>query len=62
MYIPFSFLTRRQVAELLNRHPATVDKYTKQGIEINGYVYVLKKEKGKYKTDDVLEFKKQITR
>ena len=62
MYIPFSYLTRKQVAELLNRHPATVDKYTKTGIEKNGQVHLLKKEKGKYKTEDVITFKNNITR
>lgn len=57
-YIPFSTLTRSQVAELMGRSPGAVDYYVRRGVKVcEGHIIYLRKERsGVFLTSDVVDF------
>lgn len=61
-YIPFSHLTRMQVAELVRRSPSAVDYYVTRGYKVcEGHHVMLKRQRnGTFITADVLKFIKEI--
>ena len=61
-YIPFSHITRTQVAELLQKSPSTVDYYVRNGYKIvEGYVVKLQRQdNGTFLTEDVQKFIQSI--
>lgn len=59
--IPFSELTRNQVAEMFMVSPSTVDRWCKDGFPAKGEKFILQKNKtGKFKTEHVINFHKTI--
>ena len=63
-YIPFTHITREQVAELMNRSPGAIDYYVARGIKVaEGHIVRLQREKsGKFKTTNVIEFINQTNK
>lgn len=61
-YIPFSTLTRSQVAELMGRSPGAVDYYVRRGVKVcEGHIIYLRKERsGVFLTSDVVDFIKAV--
>lgn len=61
-YIPFTHLTREQVAELTNRSKSAIDNYSNRGKKLSqGHtVYLKKMPNGNFKTKDVIEFLKYL--
>lgn len=59
--IPFSEVTRNQVAEMFMVSPSTVDRWSKDGYSAKGERFVLQKNQtGKFKTEHVINFHKTI--
>lgn len=60
-YIPFSTLTRSQVAELMGRSTGAVDYYVAHGLKTDGItIYLRKQSTGKFLTSDVVDFIKAV--
>jgi len=61
-YIPFTYLDRKQTAELLRKSPSTVDHYVSKGVKVlEGMVVKLKRQdNGTFLTTDVKEFIESI--
>lgn len=61
-YIPFSHLTRTQVAELLQKSPSTIDHYVRNGIKIveGHYIKLQRQDNGTFLLADVKEFIQSI--
>ncbi|MFZ1751441.1 MAG: hypothetical protein WAU01_14675 [Saprospiraceae bacterium] len=56
-YIPFSHLTRTQVAELLLKSPGSIDYYVRNGVTIDGTtIHLAKQPNGTFRTKDVIDF------
>ena len=61
--IPFSHLTRKQVAELLHKSPSAVDRYCTQGRMVNGQIIILHKQpNGTFDIQDVIDFINHINK
>lgn len=57
VYIPFTSITRIQMAELMNVSPYTVDKYAREGYKTPvGVIKLQKQENGQFLTEDVQKF------
>jgi predicted transcriptional regulator len=57
-YIPFTHLTRTQVAELLGKSPSAVDYYTQSGRKVaeDHVVHLIKEGNGQFLTTNVVDF------
>lgn len=58
VYIPFTALTRVQVAELMGKSVSAVDYYVKRGTKLSeGHIIYLQKQRnGTFFTKDVIKF------
>jgi len=63
-YIPFSYLDRYQVAELMGKSTSQVEYYVKVGIKVaeGKHIKLTKENNGKFDTQEVIAFIEQITK
>jgi predicted transcriptional regulator len=57
-YIPFTYLDRTQVGELLGKGPSAVDYYVRRGArsKVGDIIYLQKETNGKFLTENVIKF------
>lgn len=61
LMIPFSELTRKQVAEIFLTSTSTIDRWCKQGLTVKGEtIYLQKQKKGAFKSRDVINFYNKV--
>ncbi len=63
-YIPFAYLDRYQVAELMGKSTSQVEYYVKVGIKVaeGKHIKLPKENNGKFDTQEVIAFIEQITK